>query len=101
LIGIICLLAHLHRAAKLETRFQAGARSLILNPGHHILQTITWLLERNQILFSPINCVKLPGGSATVALCARLHSCQDSSERHYSPMILTNTRLRRRPSNSP
>ena len=26
---------------------------------------------------------------------------QDSSERTYSPMILTNTRFRRRPSNSP
>jgi hypothetical protein len=32
--------------------------------------------------------------------CAILYDCQDSSDRRYSPMILTSTRFRRRPSNS-
>jgi hypothetical protein len=43
LIDINCLLAHLHRAASLETTVQAGAKSLILNPGHFVVQIILLL----------------------------------------------------------
>ena len=94
MIDINCLLAHLQRATRLETKFQDGASSLILNPDHFIVQTTSWLLEPDQTLFSPIKGAKRPSGSATV------HNCQDRSACHYSPMILTSTRFRRRPSNS-
>mgnify|MGYP001828310341 CR=1 FL=1 len=71
---------------------------MTLNPGHSVVQAISLLLEPSHSLFSPIKGAKLPRGSATVALRAILHDCQDDSECHYSPMILTSTRFRRRPS---
>ena len=66
-------------AAWLETMIQAGTESLILSPGHFVVQTACSLWRTR----------------------ATIHYAQDSSERTYSPMILTNTRFRRRPSNSP
>ena len=82
-MDINCPLAQLDRVAWLETKFQAGPKSLILSPGHFVLQTIAWLWP-------------------TRAISDYAH---DSSERTYSPIIpreclrlLTNTRFRRRPS---
>jgi hypothetical protein len=79
LIDISWLLTQLDRAAWLETNFQAGARSLTFNPGHFVVQTISLLWHTR----------------------TTIHYAQGTSKRTYSPMILTNTRFRRRPSRLP
>ena len=73
------LIAQLDRAAWLETTIQAGAESLILNPGLFVAQTISWLWHPRAIS----------------------DSAHDSSEHPYYPMILTNTRFHRRLSRLP
>ena len=60
--------------SKIEIR--AGAESLALSPGLFVGPTISLLRHTR----------------------ATIHYAQDSSERTYSPMILTNTCFRRRPS---
>jgi hypothetical protein len=53
--------------------------SLILSPGIFVVRTLSSLWPTR----------------------ATIHYAHDSSERTYSPMILTNTRFRRRPSRLP
>jgi hypothetical protein len=76
LIDINCLLAQPVRAAWLETMTQAGAESLILSPGRFVVQAISWLWPTR----------------------ATIHYAQGSSGCTHSPIVLTNTRFRRRPS---
>ena len=79
MIHINWLLAQLVRAAWLEIAIQAGAKNLILSPGHLVVQAISWLRPTR----------------------ATIHYAHDSTEHFYSPMILTKTRFRRRPSRLP
>jgi len=60
-------------------QFRSGLRMKLSDPAFFVVQAISWLW--------PIR--------------ATIRYAQDNSERTYSPMILTNTRFRRRPSNSP
>ena len=61
MIDINCLLAQLDRVAWLETTIQAGAETLILNSGHSVALTISWLWHTR----------------------ATIHHAQDSSDGAY------------------